>query len=148
MFCKQITGSLDISIDESLKSAYLQSTAHFNGIDILHNDHAEVISLHQVAQNRSEFLVLAPDGGFAEFLFGYFIGQIGSHEHRARDLQVSGDDVWDQFNAAAFGNVKAFDERQSDRRRLDFAQQLLALRRNELMWHDEDENVGVLSSIH
>lgn len=91
-------------------SAHLQSTAHLNSINVIDNNHTEIIGLHHVTQNWCDFLVLATDGCFAEFLFGNFIGQIGAHQNGAWNLQVFGDDVRNECDATAFGNIETFNQ--------------------------------------
>lgn len=59
-------------------------------------------------------------------------------------FQVTGDNVRDQVDSTALGNVESLDQRQRNGRRLDFAQHCGAKTTHELMGHDEDKVVGIL----
>lgn len=67
--------------DKSFKiiiRTHLQSSAHLDGIDIVHHDDPEVVHLDDVAHNAGDLHVPAADGGFAEVLAGHLVGQVGA----------------------------------------------------------------------
>lgn len=58
-----------------------------------------------------------------------------------------GDEVGNQLDATALGDVEALNQGESDGRRLNLAGHLGAQALDELMWNHEDENVGILGGL-
>lgn len=77
------------TIDKSstARDDILQSTADFDGINVVWDDNAEVWCLEEIAENWSHFRVLDSDGGLAELLVGDFVSQVGAHQDGAWNLQ-------------------------------------------------------------
>lgn len=65
----------------------LEGTANLHGISIVHDHHAEVVRLEQIAQNLAILLVRAADCRFAEVALSHLVGQVGAHQHGAWDLR-------------------------------------------------------------
>lgn len=87
---------------------------------------------------------MAPDCGLAEFLVGHLVGKVGAHQHVHGHLEVTRDDVRDEFDAAALGLVEALDERETDSGWLGAAVNGARQVLDELVRHDEDEDVGTV----
>lgn len=62
--------------------------------------------------------------------------------------QVFGDDVRDQFDAAALSNIESFDQWQRLCGWLNLAQQSFALGWNKLMWHNEDQYISIFGGFN
>lgn len=58
-----------------------------------------------------------------------------------------GDEVGNQLDATALGDIEALNQGESDGRRLNLAGHLGAQALDELMWNHEDENVGILGGL-
>lgn len=127
---------------------YLQSTTDFYGIWIIDYHNPEVIGLEEITQNFSIFRIPATNGSFAELPFGHLIGEISTHKYSARNLQVTGNNVWDQINATTFGLIETFDQGNSNGIWLEFAQKLFAEIGNELMGYNENQNISIFGSLN
>lgn len=57
------------------------------------------------------------------------------------------DDVWNQFNATTFSDIKALNQGESNSCWLYLSNHLGAQAFDELMWNNKDENVSILGSL-
>lgn len=64
------------------------------------------------------------------------------------NLQMAGNDVGNQIDATTLGLIETLDKWNGNGIWLDFTQKCFAEVRNELMWHDEDEYVGILAGVN